>query len=185
MSAVSFSPDSRDYRQALVVLDRERLSPGEQRLFLWFTRAVWGTIVFLLVWPPVLLSGNEQQHLVLAMAVVSFFAAAILFVANLGVAGRLVRAALTERRLGVRRHVSRLTVSVARRRGWAARTWDAKERVLGTLGHPGAGHRPFVVVGRSRCVSVGPSRNAAQGGGFCLTPWGCVYSASPASACGR
>lgn len=135
MSAPTIPLDPREYRQALAVLDRERLSPDQQRLFLFFNLAVWCTFAFSTLWLLVLPSPYaERQHLVLFLALGSSAAAILLFVTNLGIAGKLWRAARTERRLGISTHVSALTARISYQQRWIRRVAGAAEKLLMPVG---------------------------------------------------
>lgn len=127
--------ESREHRQALAVLDRESVSREEARRFLWFSTAVWGTFAFLTLWIGILGSSYaERQNVPLLLGFGSLVAAVALLAGNLGLVVKLWRAARTEERLGITRHVTSLTAQLASERNWLWRRLDALDRPLILLG---------------------------------------------------
>jgi hypothetical protein len=91
--------DSRQFEQALAILERERPSPSDERRFRLLNQVVWSAVFLTLGWFFLLPSNPAVARWLLIAAVFFYVVSVAMVAANVGLGRKLVRAAMLRRSL--------------------------------------------------------------------------------------
>jgi hypothetical protein len=123
--------DPARYAQAIGVLDRERLTPRDERRFEWLNRLVWATLLLSALWVVIALVARSAQIFVLVPATICCLSVLPLLCLNWPTVKRLYLASRRERALDLTRPLTTIALLEP-----GARLRNVRNRVLIAVGIP-------------------------------------------------